>query len=323
MKVVFLLALVGVALAFDFPEEWEVWKQEHNKKYGSEEEELHRHITWQSNKKYIDGHNEHSDAFGFTLKMNEFGDMDGAEFAKMYNGYRMQPDRQPGKMFNPPPLTDLPTTVDWRPKGYVTAIKNQGQCGSCWAFSATGSLEGQHFNATGKLVSLSEQNLVDCSGAEGNMGCNGGLMDSAFKYIIKNNGIDTEASYPYVARNENCRFNAANVGATESSYVDIPSKSESALQAASATIGPISVAMDASHLSFQFYHSGVYTSLFCSQTKLDHGVLVVGYGVSGSKDYWLVKNSWGTSWGMDGYFMLARNHDNECGVATQASYPVV
>ena len=235
--------------------------------------------------KYIDAHNEYADVFGFTLKMNEFGDLDGAEFAKMYNGYRMNPKRKPGKLFVPPSVTDLPTTVDWRTKGYVTGIKNQGQCGSCWAFSTTGSLEGQHFNRTGQLVSLSEQNLVDCSGAEGNEGCNGGLMDDAFKYIISNHGIDTEASYPYVARDETCHFNSANVGATCSSYVDIASGSESDLQVASATVGPISVAIDASHLSFQFYSGGVYTSIFCSKTSLDHGVLVVGYGVYESKDY--------------------------------------
>jgi len=325
MKVVFLLALVGFACAFDFPEEWEAWKQEHSKTYASDEEELRRHIIWQSNKKYIDGHNEHSDTFGFTLKMNEFGDLDGAEFAKMYNGYRRNPNRKPGKLFTPPPVTDLPTTVDWVPKGYVTPIKNQGQCGSCWAFSATGSLEGQHFKSTGKLVSLSEQNLVDCSDPEGNHGCDGGLEDQAFKYIIKNNGIDTEASYPYVARDETCHFNAANVGATCSSYVDIPSGNETALQVATATVGPISVGIDASHLSFQFYWAGVYSSVFCSRTSLDHGVLVVGYGVykTTGKDYWLVKNSWGTKWGMQGYIMMARNDNNMCGIATQASYPVV
>jgi len=185
-------------------------------------------------------------------------------------------------------------------------------------------MEGAHALATGRLDGLSEQNLVDCSTAQGNMGCQGGLMDYAFEYVISNHGIDTERSYPYTATGPNqCRFRAADVGATMASYQDVPSGSEAALQERVANIGPISVAIDASHQSFQFYSGGVYYEPACSSSQLDHGVLSVGYGRDGNSDYWLVKNSWGASWGLAGYIMMARNRGNNCGIATDASFPCV
>ena len=146
--------------------------------------------------------------------------------------------------------------IDWRDKGYVTPVKTQGQCTSDWAFSATGSLEGQHFNATGKLVSLSEQNLVDCSGKQGNIGCVGGDVEQSFQYIKENGGIDTEDSYPYEDDDNKCRFKPETVGATVTGSTAVKSKDESALQEAVATIGPISVSIDASHNSFQLYKTG-------------------------------------------------------------------
>ena len=297
--------------------------QEHGKVYADKTMELRRHAIWQMNKKYVDEHNEHlASRLGFTLGMNEYADMDGAEFSKIFNGYISGRRSNTTKTFTATHAA-VPDSVDWRTKGIVTGIKNQGQCGSCWSFSATGSLEGQHALSTGNLVSLSEQNLVDCSGPEGNEGCDGGLMDDAFEYVIKNNGLDTEASYPYVARDEVCRFNPANVGATEKSYVDIPHEDEDALVKAIASVGPISVAIDASHQSFQLYSSGVYYEPDCSQTALDHGVLAVGYGTDGGSAMYIVKNSWGTSWGMQGYIYMSRNRDNNCGIATEASYPLV
>lgn len=324
MKVIAFLTLLAVATAFEYAEEWEAWKSDFSKEYGSEEEEMMRLNIWTANWKYVEMHNANADAYGFTTGMNEYADLDSAEFSRLFNGYNVVAERKAGKMFLPNvSVSALPDTVDWRKQGYVTPVKNQGQCGSCWAFSTTGSLEGQHFKAAGKLVSLSEQNLMDCSTADDNHGCQGGLMDNAFKYIKDNGGIDTEESYPYKAHNEKCHYKPANSGATLSSWVDVKSRSEADLQTAVATIGPISVAIDASHASFQMYKSGVYHSLFCSQKKLDHGVLAVGYGTDGSKDYWLVKNSWGKSWGMDGYLMMSRNRNNNCGIATSASYPVV
>lgn len=258
-------------------------------------------------------------------------DMTAKEFAEKFTGLKKKANDfgsgRPVADLSEYRLRDLPNRVNWTSKGYVTPVKNQQQCGSCWAFSATGSIEGQHFKKTGKLVSLSEQNLVDCSQAEGNFGCEGGLMDYAFNYTVLNKGLDTEASYKYTAMDGTCAFNATNVGATISTWTDVSSGSETDLQKAVASIGPVSVGIDASQYTFQLYKSGVYYDPNCSSQMLDHGVLAVGYGTKKmagkTKDFWLVKNSWGPDWGMHGYIEMSRNRENNCGIATSASYPVV
>jgi cathepsin L len=290
----------------------------HNKNYVNDAEFQYRLGVYRSNLEFVEEHNRLNQ--GFSVAMNQFGDLTAIEFGQMYNNFRMPEFKEQTAEVH----TDngaAPSSQDWRSKGYVTGVKDQGQCGSCWAFSTTGSTEGANFKKNGVLTSLSEQNLVDCSGSFGNYGCDGGLMDDAFQYIIQN-GIDTEASYPYTAQDGNCVFNPKNVGARISTYTDVTSMSEAALQNAVGMIGPVSVAIDASHSSFQFYSGGVYFEPSCSATQLDHGVLAVGYDtMKVGGDYWIVKNSWGTSWGMSGYIFMARNQNNNCGIATMASYP--
>jgi len=311
-------------------DEWELFKKTHDKSY-SEFEDKFRLKVYLENRHKIARHNTRNQ-FGdvsYTLAMNKYGDLLHHEFVAIMNGYKGKNGnktstvRQEGAFFVTPANAILAENVDWRTKGAVSEVKDQGQCGSCWAFSSTGALEGQHFRKTGKMVSLSEQNLVDCSGKYGNEGCNGGLMDAAFQYVKDNKGIDTESSYPYEAEDDTCRFSPSNVGATDKGFVDIPAGDEEALKAAIATVGPVSIAIDASQESFQFYSKGIYVEPRCSSEELDHGVLAVGYGTDKKGDFWIVKNSWGTSWGDGGYIKMARNRRNQCGVASSASYPLV
>lgn len=336
MKTLLLFSLIGVAFSYIVfkggeyieDESWHTWKAGHNKYYSDFGEEKVRYSIWQNNYKKIVEHNKKSKSL--FLEMNHFGDMTNAEFrAKMNGFFRTHEKSSGGSSFLSPSNLVLPDQVDWREHGLVSEVKNQGQCGSCWAFSTTGALEGQYRKKTGKDIDLSEQNLVDCSTQYGNHGCQGGLMDNAFKYIRDNHGIDTEKSYPYEGKQGDCRFNPETVGAEDTGFIDIDQGNEHALKNGSASVGPISIAIDASHFSFQFYRMGVYDEPNCSSTQLDHGVLLVGYGVEKGKegeldkDYWLVKNSWGERWGEKGYVRMSRNKNNQCGVASSASFPLV
>nr|XP_033338546.1 cathepsin L isoform X2 [Megalopta genalis] len=337
MKVLLLLivAVIAAAQAVSFyevvKEEWTSFKLEHSKTYNSEIEEKFRMKIYMDNKHKIAKHNSNYEKknVSFKLKMNKYGDMLHHEFVQVLNGFNRSANdvnrpKFTGAMFLEPANVQMPDTVDWRNYGAVTPVKDQGHCGSCWAFSSTGALEAQHFRAKGVLVSLSEQNLVDCSGKYGNNGCNGGMMTAAFKYVKDNHGIDTENSYPYEEENDKCRYNPKDSGASDVGFVEIPENDEDKLKAAVATVGPISVAIDASHESFQFYSEGIYYEPQCSSVDLDHGVLVVGYGTDESgTDYWLVKNSWGTTWGDKGYIKMARNKMNNCGISSTACYPLV
>jgi len=251
------------------------------------------------------------------MGLNEFADLTFDEFRSKYFGYRHVEMGHLRGQNEHQIVSAAPTSIDWRNSGAVTGVKDQGMCGSCWAFSTTGSVEGAWVIAGHPLVSLSEQQLVDCATAEGNMGCNGGLMDYAFQYIIDNKGICSEASYPYTGVDGTCKKTCTNV-VTISGFTDVASGNEASLLNAVGTVGPVSIAIEADQSGFQFYSGGVFSGT-CG-TNLDHGVLAVGYGTTGTQDYWIVKNSWGASWGESGYIRMIRNK-NQCGLTLAASYP--
>jgi cathepsin L len=314
---------------------WNQFKKTHEKSY-EEKVDMYRFELFRKNMDLIEKHNDDYEkgVYTYRLGVNQFADWTVEEFRNKMLGTRMNMslNRQgsTSRHLRLPKGIQLPDSVDWREQGAVTPVKNQGQCGSCWAFSTTGSLEGAHFRSTGQLVSLSEQQLVDCSSKYNNEGCNGGLMDNAFKYVKENGGIDTEESYPYHAKQEKCKFNKNTIGATCSGYVDVESGNEEALHEAVATIGPVSVAIDVTEERFMLYKDGIFVDSTCSngEDDLNHGVLVVGYGTNVTdhgkqQDYWIVKNSWSTRWGESGYIRMARNLNNMCGIATAASYPLV
>jgi len=303
-----------------------LWRLKYNKTYENQVNLTDKFTAWTINRDFINEHNEeHTD---YTLELNHFADIHYPEWMRRKSYNKVMAEHTQQHII--PTLDqiqtldiDLPSSVDWRDKGVVTPIKNQQQCGSCWAFSAVGSMEGQHALKTGKLISLSESQIVDCDVNGSDAGCSGGFMDGAFKYVISQGGIDTEDSYPYDPQDDPCVFNKSNVGAKFSGFKDVKG-GETGLKQAVATIGPISVAIDASSSTFQFYKGGVYYEPTCSSSMLDHGVLLVGYGTTvNGTDYWIVKNSWGDSWGDKGYIYMSRNRDNNCGIATQPSYPIV
>jgi len=295
------------------------WMIKHKKTYSNHEFHA-KYDVFKKNLDFIQEWNKQNS--GTVLGLNVHADLSREDYAKYYLGTKFDATHLlSGRKHHNKKTFDTPATIDWRSTA-VTHVKDQGQCGSCWSFSTTGAIEGAHQIAKNELISLSEQQLLDCSSKFGNQGCNGGLMPNAFKYVIKNNGIETEATYPYETKVGKCRFNSDNVAATISSYVSVSAGSESALEE-QLTKGPVAIAIDASHQSFQLYKSGVYVEKACSSTNLDHGVLAVGYGTENGSDYFIVKNSWGPGWGMDGYILMARNHNNQCGVASMASQPVV
>jgi len=296
----------------------------YDKHYETETEAENAFYNFGANIDRIEAHD--SLVEGYDIGITQFADMGTLEFGEWKNNGCFTEKHVAGsrcKIFDYSGVV-VPDSVDWRTKGAVTPVKNQGQCGSCWSFSASGAIEGANAIASGDLVSLSEQELVDCSVSYGNNGCNGGLMDSAFRYV-EDNGLCTEESYPYTSVDTaKCMDGCVDrVSATMSCH-DVRPSNQLALKEAVAR-GPVSVAIEADTTAFQLYKGGILTSSKCG-TNLDHGVLVVGYGSDDNGTmYWIVKNSWGDSWGENGYIKIERSEsDNDggvCCIAMQPSFP--
>ncbi|XP_068600017.1 digestive cysteine proteinase 2 [Brachionichthys hirsutus] len=309
--------------------EWEVWKMSYGIAY-DKIGDMQRRIIWEENKQLIEYNNQR--AFmgrrPFTMSMNKYGDltrqeyrvlqgaMIDARFAKRKKTVSSRRLRNNAKQLDA-------RFVDYRKMGYVTEVKDQGYCGSCWAFSTTGAIEAQLYKRTGQLISLSEQNLVDCSKSYGTYGCNGAWMANAYDYVV-GNGLQSTSTYPYTSVDtQPCYYDGSLAAAHIKDYRFIPKGDEQALADAVATIGPITVAIDADHSSFLFYSSGIYDEPNCNPNNLSHAVLLVGYGSEGGQEFWIIKNSWGTSWGEGGYMRIIRDGRNICGIASYALYPIL
>uniref|UniRef100_A0A8B9ZC86 CATS protein n=1 Tax=Buteo japonicus TaxID=224669 RepID=A0A8B9ZC86_9AVES len=316
------LTVLAVALGHPDPTldwHWQLWKKPRGREEGD------RRAPWERNLQLVTLHNlEHSLGLHYyELGMNHLGDMTSEEVVALLTELNIAPRPNLTSTYRLQPGSKVPDTVDWREKGCVTDVKYQGACGSCWAFSAVRALEAQVKLKTGKLVSLSAQNLVDCTRSYRNKGCSGGWKTKAFQHIIDNQGVDSDASYPYTAQDGVCHYNLTAWAATCSRYVELPRGNEAMLKDAITYVGPISVSIDASQPTFFLYKSGgCYRDLNCSQV-MNHTVLIIGYGPLDGEDYWLVKNSWGVHFGDQGYIRMVRNHGNHCGVASYGIYPKI
>lgn len=300
---------------------WAQFKDIHGKSYGNEGEEMHRRSIFEKNLADIIDHNQlfSKGLVTYSKAVNRFTDMDITE---VIGGGLLAPNFTSGEVYVPGGNLEI-EPKDWRSvPGVVTPVKDQGDCNSCWAFAVTGAMEGQWALRNYRSFSLSEQQLIDCSSRYGNQGCVGGLMSYAYSYIHGAGGLETEQSYPYRGKDMSCSFDKQKAVANLNGFQYIIRGLESDLTDAVAHIGPVAASVMATE-NFKSYHGGVFVDPTCNTYDLNHGVLVVGFGEAAGLPFYILKNSWGTKFGESGYMRMARGHNNMCGIASLASFPIV
>ena len=297
--------------------EFDTFLQKFSRVYKDSDEYQNRFAVFKANLDYIRINNNQQSSW--KLALNEFADLTHEEFKSIYLTFEGNYEHEPTEKINRIELASYPSLVDWRISGKVGPVKYQGSCGACWAFSTTGSVESAYAIKNNILYSLSEQQLVDCSVSFGNQGCKQGWMSKAFQYVIKN-GLVEETTYPYLGVTNKCNTSiTANPVVKITSYVNGTQNSVAAL-ATAVSNQPVSVAVDANN--WQFYSSGIIGASFNCTTNLNHAVLIVGYNTI--NDYWIVKNQWGTHWGMQGYVYVGQvDGPGVCGIQKVPSYPII
>ncbi|EAY06235.1 Clan CA, family C1, cathepsin L-like cysteine peptidase [Trichomonas vaginalis G3] len=293
------------------------WMRQTNNIFVGEEFHFRKGI-FLTHKRFVEEHNRKS---SFRCGLNQFAHLTPSEYQELL-GYKQMKQKEEVE-FAPLKNFNAPDSFDWREKGVVNAIKDQGQCGSCWAFSSIQAQESQWaIHHPGELYDLAEQQLVDC--VHDCFGCNGGNVGWAYTWVklFEHGMFMLQKDYPYTAKDGKCAFDKSK-GITKITTHKKASHDEEALKTSVAENGPHAIAIDAGHDSFMMYESGVYEDASCSSSTLDHAVGLVGYGVDGDKDFWLVRNSWSTTWGEQGYVRIRRNYHNMCGVASEPMFPVV
>ncbi|XP_066259131.1 cathepsin L-like proteinase [Euwallacea similis] len=316
----FLLCCLIAAVSAN-QEEFDNFKLKFGKAYATASDHQQRYEIFKSNLQEIQEHNDKYDQglVSWFKAVNQFCDLTTEEFKTLYLTRNMLEDDHSEHHKVHELITEIPDKIDWRTEGYVTAVKDQGMCGSCWAFSTTGTLEGAYAKKYGKLVEFSEQELIDCSTISAGYnckGCCGGRMDEALRYVI-DHGIVTEEFYPYQEKMAICRQNGSVFQISD--VIKIPKNDEDSLKNAVGSVGPVSVALNCDDI--KNYGGGIYDNEECS-TVVNHAVLAVGYDSADGMDYWIFKNQWNTTWGEDGYIRM-KIGKNLCGLARQACYAKV
>lgn len=310
--------------------DWKLFKMQYGKSYATSEEDQYRFKTFLERKHSIAEHNSRYEKGEVTYKkgLNKFSDMAPHELASRMNGCGsvnrtiFKKNIQPKKIHIRAKNATLPDRIDWREKGAVTPVKDQGACQASWAFSVTGALEGRYFLKKGDLKSFSEQNLIDCTSIYGNDGCCGGDIAISFYYVELQGGIDLEEDYPYTEEKGDCNYVENGAILTDSGYERVNPNDENALMSA-VSEGPVSAVIHVNLDSFMDYQGGIYYEYEENEKDLFSEVLVVGYDSEDGNDFWIVKNSLGDQWGEEGYLKIARNKSNNCGIASEASFPLI